>query len=206
MFSGIVAAVGKISAAQPAAGGLRLRVDAGGLALDDVAIGDSVAVNGVCLTVVTRDANGFGADVSEETLQCTVRFARDASVNLEKSLRLSDRLGGHLVSGHVDGVGVAVRITEQGGNRVAAVAAPPELAKYIARKGSVAVNGVSLTVNEVKGAEFVVNLIPHTLAATNLGALKAGDRVNIEVDMLSRYVERLSEASQAVPAHSHRGK
>ena len=195
MFSGIVAAVGKISAAQPAAGGLRLRVDAGGLALDDVSIGDSVAVNGVCLTVVARDANGFGADVSEETLQCTVGFARDASVNLEKSLRLSDRLGGHLVSGHVDGVGVVARLAEQGGNRVAAVAAPPELAKYIARKGSVAVNGVSLTVNEVNGAEFVVNLIPHTLAATNLGALKAGDRVNIEVDMLARYVEQLSSRS-----------
>ena len=198
MFSGIVAAVGRISEAKPEAGGLRLAVEAGGLDLGDVAIGDSIAVNGVCLTVVTRDANGFEADVSEETLKCTVGFAAGASVNLEKSLRLSDRLGGHLVSGHVDGVGVVARITEQGGNRVVAVAAPLELAKYIARKGSVAVNGVSLTVNEVNGAEFVVNLIPHTLATTNLGALKAVDRVNIEVDMVARYVERLSGTSHNV--------
>ncbi len=211
MFSGIVAAVGRISGAQPAAGGFRLRVEAGGLDLDDVAIGDSIAVNGVCLTVVASDAGGFEADVSEETLRCTVGFTAADRVNLEKALRLSDRIGGHLVSGHVDGVGVVARITEQGGNRAVAVAAPPELAKYIARKGSVAVNGVSLTVNEVNGAEFVVNLIPHTLGATNLGALQAGDRVNIEVDMLARYVERLSDASQAIPTskpkpRSHRGK
>jgi len=199
MFSGIVAAVGRISGAKPEAGGLRLRVEAGGLDLDDVAIGDSIAVNGVCLTVVTCDANGFEADVSEETLKCTLGFTAGASVNLEKALRLSDRLGGHLMSAHVDGVGSVSRISEAGGNRLLAVTAPHELAPYIARKGSVAVNGVSLTVNEVNGAEFVVNLIPHTLAVTNLDTVRAGDRVNIEVDMLARYVERLSGSSKAVP-------
>jgi riboflavin synthase len=211
VFSGIVAAVGKISAAQPAAGGLRLRVDGGGLALDDVAIGDSIAVNGVCLTVVTRGASGFEADVSQETLRCSVGFAAGARVNLEKALRLSDRLGGHLMSGHVDGIGTVSRLAEAGGNRLLAVTAPRELAPYIARKGSVAVNGVSLTVNEVNGAEFVVNLIPHTLAATNLDTLKAGGRVNIEVDMLARYLERLSGASRNIPSNrvkprSRRGK
>jgi riboflavin synthase len=212
MFTGIVAAVGNISAAYAAAaGGLRLRVESGGLKLDDVAIGDSIAVNGACLTVVTRDANGFEADVSQETLRCTVGFAAGARVNLEKALRLSDRLGGHLVSGHVDGVATVSHVAEAGENRVLAVSVPHELAAYIARKGSVAVDGVSLTVNEVIGAEFVVNLIPHTLAATNLDALKAGDRVNIEVDMLARYVERVSEVSKAVQTpkarpRTHRGK
>jgi riboflavin synthase len=199
LFSGIVAAVGTIAAAKPADGGLRLRVDAGGLALDDVSIGDSIAVNGACLTVVARDAGSFEADVSRETLACTTGFAVGASVNLEKALRLSDRLGGHLISGHVDGTGAVTRVADEGGNRLLAFTVPGELARYIARKGSIAVNGVSLTTNAVNGAEFAVNLIPHTLAATNLGTLRAGDRVNLEVDLLARYAERLSEASPSVP-------
>ena len=198
MFTGIVSAVGRVSTVTPTAGGVRLVVDAGGLDLADVAIGDSVAVNGVCLTVVTLGGRGFEADVSRETLASTSGFAADARVNLEKALRLADRLGGHLVSGHVDGIGVVARVAVLGDNRLLAVAVPPELARYVARKGSIAVDGVSLTVNEIAGAEFAVNLIPHTLAASNLGALQAGDRVNIEVDLVARYVERLSQVSPPV--------
>lgn len=193
MFTGIITAVGRIAEAQPAPGGLRLAVDAGGMPLDDVAVGDSIAVNGVCLTVIALRPDVFEADVSRETLKCTAGFAKDASVNLEKALRLSDRLGGHLVSGHVDGVGEVRRVDKAGDNRLLTVAAPRELAKYIARKGSVAVNGVSLTVNEVDGVEFTVNLIPHTLQATNLRLSEAGDRVNLEADMLARYAERLRQ-------------
>lgn len=192
MFSGIVAAIGRVTTVTPTAGGLRLTVDAGGLDLTDVAIGDSVAVNGACLTVTAHTGGRFEADVSQETLACTAGFAAGAPVNLEKALRLSDRLGGHLVSGHVDGVGVVARIAALGDNRLLALDLPRELARYVARKGSIAVNGVSLTVNEVAGTGFSANLIPHTLAASNLGTLAVGDRVNIEVDLLARYIERLS--------------
>jgi len=192
MFTGIVTAVGAVLAAKPARGGLRITVDAGRLNLKDVAVGDSIAVNGACLTVVARKGRTFQADVSRATLACTTGFAACVRVNLEKAMRLSDRLGGHLVSGHVDGVGTVARTKAAGGNRLLAVAAPKALAQYVARKGSIAVNGVSLTVNEVAGAEFEVNLIPHTLAASNLGDLRAGDRVNLEVDLLARYVERLN--------------
>ena len=202
MFSGIIAAVGKVSTVAPTPGGVRMAVDAGGLDLADVAIGDSIAVDGVCLTVVTLHGRGFEADVSRETLASTSGFAAGASVNLEKALRLSDRLGGHLVSGHVDGIGVVARVAPLADNLLLAVAVPHELARYVARKGSVAVDGVSLTVNEIAGAEFAVNLIPHTLAASTLGALAAGDRVNIEVDLMARYVERLFQASPSVPASS----
>ncbi len=191
MFGGIVAAVGTVRAAKPARGGLRLVVDAGRLGLKDVATGDSIAVNGACLTVVARKGRMFQADVSRETIACTTGFAAGQHVNLEKALRASDRLGGHLVSGHVDGTGTVVRTKAAGGNRLLAVRAPKALAKYVARKGSIAVNGVSLTVNAVNGAEFEVNLIPHTLSASNLGELRKGDPVNLEVDMLARYVERL---------------
>jgi len=195
MFSGMIAAVGKVSAVTPAAGGVRLRIDAGGLGLGDVAIGDSIAVNGACLTVVACSAQTFEVDVSQETLNCTAGFAAGGRVNLGKALRLSDRLGGHLLSGHVDGAGTVKRFEPAGDSRLLAVAAPRELARYVARKGSIAVNGVSLTVNEVNGVEFTVNLIPHTLAATNLGELRAGDKVNLEVDVLARYVERMHESN-----------
>ncbi|HKU69438.1 MAG TPA: riboflavin synthase [Burkholderiales bacterium] len=191
MFTGIITAVGKIKEAKASRGGLRLTVDAGKLGLRDVAVGDSIAVSGVCLTVVKKRASGFEADVSAETLACTSGLGKGTRVNLEKSLRLSDRLGGHLVSGHVDGVGMVTAVRGAGASRVIAVKAPAKLAKYIARKGSVTMNGVSLTVNDVKGTAFTVNVIPHTLAETNLGGLVARDRVNLEVDMMARYAERL---------------
>jgi riboflavin synthase len=191
MFSGIVSAVGTVREARRAPGGVRIVVDAGRLGLRDVSVGDSVAVNGTCLTVVARIGRTFRADVSRETLACTAGFAAGGRVNLEKALRAADRLGGHLVSGHVDGVGSVTRIERSGDNRRLAVAVPKALAKYVARKGSIAVNGVSLTVNEVNGATFTVNLIPHTLKATNLGDLREGDKVNLEVDMLARYVARV---------------
>jgi riboflavin synthase len=173
-----------------------LHIDAGGFALHDMAVGDSIAVDGVCLTAVALDARSFEADVSRETLECSAGFPAGARVNLEKALRLSDRLSGHLMSGHVDGVGKVCRFDSAGDNRLLAIAAPAELAKYIARKGSIAVNGVSLTVNAIRGSEFVVNLIPHTLQATNLRDLRVGDGVNLEADLLARYAERLLDASR----------
>ena len=196
MFTGIVAAVGRIASMQPVAGGARVDIDAGGLALDDVAVGDSIAVNGVCLTVVSRDERTFSVDVSGETLACTVGFAGGDRVNLEKALRLADRLGGHIVSGHVDGVGTVVDIATAGESVIVTIEVPADLGRYVARKGSIAVNGVSLTVNEVQAARFSVNLIPHTLAATNFHALLTGARVNLEVDMLARYIERMLEQSR----------
>jgi riboflavin synthase len=191
MFTGIIAAVGKISRIESAKGALRLAIDAGKLGLPGVKIGDSIAVNGVCLTVVKRAKKTFSVDVSRETLRCTAGLEQPGDVNLEKALRLSDRLDGHFVFGHVDGVGKVVRFKPAGASRVLGVRAPAGLARYIARKGSVTVHGVSLTVNAVRGTEFEVNLIPHTLAATTLKHLRAGDRVNLEVDPLARYAERL---------------
>jgi len=191
MFTGIIAAVGKISRVESAKGGLRLDIDAGELGLGDLNVGDSIAVNGACLTVVKRGRKSFGVDVSLETLRCTAGLDKSGEVNLEKALRLSDRLDGHLVLGHVDGVGKVVRFEAVGKSRLLGVRAPADLARYIARKGSITVHGVSLTVNAVKGVEFDVNLIPHTLAATTLKDLRMGDRVNLEVDPLARYAERL---------------
>ena len=191
MFSGIIAAVGRISRVERSKGGLRLAVDAGKLSLSDVAVGDSIAVNGACLTVVKRGRKSFSVDVSRETLRCTAGLDQPGEVNLEKALRLSEKLDGHLVLGHVDGVGKVTGIERLGGNRMLRVRAPSVLARYIARKGSIAVHGVSLTVNAVRGAEFEVNLIPHTLAVTTLEDLRVGDRVNLEVDPLARYTERL---------------
>ena len=191
MFTGIVTALGRVRAVEQALQGVRLLVDAGGLALDDVAIGDSIAVDGVCLTVTQLASEAFAVDVSPETLACTAGFSPGAQVNLEKALRLSDRLGGHLVSGHVDGTGTVVRFEPVGDNRLLAVKIASELARYVARKGSVTLNGVSLTVNDVEADVFTVNLIPHTLAATNLDALAPGMRVNVEVDLVARYLERM---------------
>jgi riboflavin synthase len=202
MFTGIVTARGKIGAADAQTDGLRLRIETADGFLADVAAGDSVAVNGVCLTATRIDGNAFEADVSRETLNCTAGFAQGRAVNLEKSLRLSDRLGGHLVSGHVDGVARVLSSEMEGDSRVMTFAAPSELAKYLARKGSVAIDGVSLTVNAVSGAHFAVNLIPHTLQSTSLRDLKVGDKVNLEVDLLARYAERLLEAEPRAPGTS----
>ncbi|HEX6635574.1 MAG TPA: riboflavin synthase [Usitatibacter sp.] len=191
MFSGIVAAVGRIASAAPQGDGLRLRIEAPGFGLDDVAIGDSIAIQGVCHTVVAKSADAFDVDTSRATLAVTTGLEAGRPVNLEKSLRLSDRLGGHLVSGHVDGVGRVVARDDLGASIRVVFEAPGELARYIARKGSVAVDGVSLTVNAVEGARFEVNLIPHTQSVTTLGRLAPGTPVNLEVDMLARYAERL---------------
>ena len=197
MFSGIIADVGLINRAEDRNGGLRLSVAAKSLGMDDVRIGDSIAVNGVCLTVVALAGNEFTVDVSRETLNCTVGLERQGGrVNLEKALRLSDRLGGHLVSGHVDGVGEVAAFTDIGESWQLAVRAPQKLAKYIAVKGSITINGVSLTVNHVAGSEFEVNLIPHTLEVTTLNELKAGAKVNLEIDLIARYVERMMQAEK----------
>ena len=193
MFTGIIEAVGQVQKVAASAGGMRMTVDAGPLPLDDVKLGDSIAVDGVCLTVIARNAKLLDFDVSRETIACTTGFAAGSAVNLERALRLADRLGGHLVSGHVDGTGTVVGFDQIGDNRRLAVEAPREIAQYIARKGSVAVNGVSLTVNAVDGCRFEVNLIPHTLAATTLNALTIGMKTNLEVDLLARYAERLAE-------------
>jgi riboflavin synthase len=191
MFTGIVAAVGRIERAEPRPMGLRLAIDAGGLDMSDVAVGDSIAVNGCCLTVVALQGQRFEVDVSQETIDCTVGLGGAGEVNLEKSLRLADRLGGHLVTGHVDGVGTVVAFEPVGESHRLVVRAPADLAKYVARKGSIAVQGVSLTVNRVLGDEFEINLIPHTLAVTTLKHVAPGARVNLEVDLLARYIERL---------------
>src|SRR5215471_13565213 len=191
MFSGIIAAIGRVDRIEASKGGLRLSIAAGKLGLRDVAVGDSIAVNGACLTVVERTKKSFSVDVSRETLGVTAGLDREGEVNLEKALRLSDRLDGHLVLGHIDGVGKVSKVEPKEGNVLLGVHAPRALSRYIARKGSIAVNGVSLTVNAVRGAEFEVNLIPHTLAVTTLSALRAGDSVNLEVDPLARYAERL---------------
>jgi riboflavin synthase len=199
VFTGIVAAQGSVRAAVALQDGSRVTIGAGGLGLADVQVGDSIAVDGCCLTVVELGADAFAVDVSRETLNCTAGFAVGRSVNLEKALRLADRLGGHLVSGHVDGVGEVTRFEAAGESWLLEVRAPALLWKYLVRKGSVTVNGVSLTVNRVEGAEFAVNLIPHTLEATNLKELRAGGRVNLEVDLLARYVERLLEGTHGRP-------
>ena len=193
MFTGIVQAIGKISALERRSGDARLRVNTGTLDLSDVKLGDSIAVSGVCLTVIELAAKDFAADVSGETLACTTLggLKPGAAVNLEKALLPTTRLGGHMVSGHVDGVGKVLDRRQDARSVRFRIAVPRELGKYIAEKGSVCINGVSLTVNAVRDAEFEVNIVPHTLAATTLGELAAGDAVNIEVDLLARYLERL---------------
>jgi riboflavin synthase len=181
MFTGIVQAVGKIVRVSP------LEVQCPGLGLSDVAIGGSIAVQGVCLTVTSLTGKGFTADVSDETLRLTTGLDQPGEVNLEKSLKLGAELGGHLVAGHVDGVGEV--ISRDGG--VVIFRCPSSLRKYVARKGSICIDGVSLTVNRVDGDVFEVNLIPHTLEVTTLGRLRKGTTVNLEVDLIARYVERM---------------
>lgn len=192
MFTGIITATGKITHVQPLEQGVRLTVAAPKLGLADVAIGDSIAHQGVCLTVVGKKGGSYQIDVSRETLDCTVGLdAAGTEVNLEKAMRLSDFIGGHLVSGHVDGVGEVVKFEPVGESHELVIKAPKKLAKYIARKGSVTVDGVSLTTNRVKGRSFSINLIPHTVAVTTLKRLQAGSTVNLEVDLIARYVERM---------------
>jgi riboflavin synthase len=202
MFTGIVQGMGRIVAVNPRGDGVRLAIAAAAIAPGDVAIGDSIAVDGCCLTAVERDGNVLAFDVSAETLRCTAGFAPAAQVNLEKALRVGDALGGHLMTGHVDGVAIVhafdrVAAPDAGdpwaASHTLTVDAPGALASFIARKGSIALQGVSLTVNAVDGPRFCVNLIPHTLAVTTLGALQPGARVNLEIDLLARYVARLIE-------------
>lgn len=198
MFTGIVAATGKITHLQTLEKGLRLTVEAPGLDLADVAVGDSIAHAGVCLTVIEKAGTGYKVDVSRETLNCTVGLDAPGDVNLEKAMRLSDFIGGHLVSGHVDGVGEVLKFDRIGESHELVIRAPKELAKYIARKGSITVDGVSLTTNRVSGSEFSINLIPHTVEVTTLKRCAPGVRVNLEVDLIARYVERmLNPESQA---------
>lgn len=193
MFTGIIAAVGTITALQPRSGDVRLRITAGKLDLSDVQLGDSIAVSGVCLTAVELPGDGFWADASRETLECTILggAAPGMKVNLEKALTPTTRLGGHLVSGHVDGIGTVTEWRPDGRSWRLQIQAPDALARYIAAKGSICVDGVSLTVNRVDGAAFELNIVPHTLAETTLADFKTGRRVNLEVDLIARYLERL---------------
>ncbi|QIK37433.1 riboflavin synthase [Caldichromatium japonicum] len=199
MFTGIIQSVGRVQRLEPRGGDLRLFIDAGKLTLAAVQLGDSIAVNGVCLTVVSLTEGGFSADVSRETLNLTtLRDLNFASrVNLEKALTLSTPLGGHLVSGHVDGVGKVIERQADARSVRLRIQAPAELARYIARKGSIAVDGVSLTVNAVEGSVFAVNIVPHTLDETIIGDYRPGTQVNIEVDLIARYLERLLLGEQA---------
>lgn len=199
MFTGIVAAIGKITSVTPQGAGsdtgVRLTIDAGGLSMADVGLGDSIALNGACMTVVNKTERGFTVDVSRESLNRTAGLDAVGEVNLEKALTLADRLGGHLVSGHVDGLGVVRKFDPVAESVELVVEAPKDLAKYLAYKGSIVVNGVSLTVNSVvdtaSGCEFSINLIPHTVEVTTLKHLKAGTKVNLEIDLIARYVERM---------------
>lgn len=193
MFTGIIEGVGRIATLQPRGGDMRLHVEVGSLPFDAVQLGESIAVNGVCLTVVEFDAHSFQADASNETLALTTlgQLQPGAVVNLERAMRPTDRLGGHLVSGHVDGVGRVLDIQPDARAQRWRFAAPRELLRYIARKGSICVDGVSLTVNDVDAEAFEVALIPHTVAHTAFAQTRAGDAVNLEIDLVARYVERL---------------
>ncbi|VAW82434.1 Riboflavin synthase eubacterial/eukaryotic [hydrothermal vent metagenome] len=193
MFTGIIQSMGEVAALQPKGDDLRLHIRTGKLALADVVIGDSIATSGVCLTVVELPGDGFWADVSGETLACTRtgELKTGDRVNLEKALTLSTPLGGHLVSGHVDGLGEVVSRHEDGRSVRFRMRAPDSLAHYIAAKGSVCVDGISLTVNAVDGAEFELNIVPHTLVETTMGEFRPGRTFNLEVDIIARYLERL---------------
>jgi riboflavin synthase len=192
MFSGIIAGIGNIEQATDRKGGLRLVISTSTLDMGDVHAGDSIAVNGICLTVVEHTADSFTVDVSRETLDCTEGLKTIGEpVNLEKALRLADRLGGHLVSGHVDGVGEVIGFVDLGESLRLDINAPHALSKFIAIKGSITINGASLTINQVSGNKFSVNLIPHTVMMTNLKGLHTGNRVNLEIDLIARYVERI---------------
>ena len=206
MFTGIIEAIGTIRALTPKGGDVRVLVETGKLDLADVKLGDSIAVNGVCLTAVELPGNGFWADVSRETLARTafVDLKAGSRVNLEKALTPTSRLGGHLVSGHVDGVGEIVSREENARAVQFRIRAPRELARYIALKGSITVDGTSLTVNAVNGAEFELTIVPHTAAQTTIGEFKAGTQVHLEVDLIARYLERLLTGQhQSTTQQSH---
>lgn len=193
MFTGIITGVGRLASLEPRGGDVRLAVETGSLPFDDVQLGESIAVNGVCLTVIQFDAHSFHADASTETLALTTLglLEAGAAVNLERAMRPTDRLGGHLVSGHVDGVGHVVSIHDDARAQRWRFSAPAPLLRYIAKKGSICVDGVSLTVNEVDAEGFEVALIPHTVANTAFARTAVGDAVNLEIDLIARYVERL---------------
>ena len=193
MFTGIIEALGNIGTTEQRGGDLRLHIRTGSLELGDVVLGDSIAVNGVCLTVVELPGDGFIADVSIETLNFTTagQWQTGLSVNLERALTPTTRLGGHLVSGHVDGVGEVIERHQDARSERFRLRAPAELARYIAHKGSISVDGTSLTVNAVSGDEFELNIVPHTLAHTVFGTYQPGTKVNLEVDVIARYLERL---------------
>jgi len=197
MFTGLIEGVGTLAQRTPRGGDVRLRIDVGTLAFADAALGESVSVSGVCLTVVAFDADAFEADASNETLARTTLggLAIGAALNLERAMRPSDRLGGHLVSGHVDGVGAVLSVHDDARAQRWRFAAPAALLKYVAEKGSICVDGVSLTVNAVDARGFEVALIPHTIAHTAFASARVGDAVNLEVDLVARYVERLLRAA-----------
>ena len=196
MFTGIIKAVGRIDTITAMGDNFVLSIEASNLMLADVQIGDSIAVNGVCLTATHLTKTHFMAHVSAETLRVTTGLNQQQTVNLEKALRLNDRLGGHLVSGHVDGVGVVTTFTDLGDNWLLAIRAPHAISKYIAKKGSICVNGVSLTVNSIENDVFNINIIPHTLENTMFKELTIGSQVNLEIDQIARYVERMTEWAQ----------
>lgn len=191
MFTGLVETIGKIERVGRRSKGSRISVHAGRLPLGRVRIGDSISVQGACLTVVAKRGKVLQFDVSRETLDCTTGLDRPGIVNLERSLRLGDALGGHLVTGHVDGVGDVMAFDSVGDSILLRLKVPPDLARYVARKGSICVDGVSLTVNRVNGRKLDINLIPHTLKVTTLSRLKPGAKVNLEIDLVARYVERM---------------
>jgi riboflavin synthase len=204
MFTGIVAAVGRIASITPLGNepqtGVRLTVEAGALDLEDVQLGDSISIQGACMTVIGKTDHSFDVDVSRESLNLTSGLSQTGEVNLEKALRAHDRLGGHIVSGHVDGMGTVTRFAPVGESHELRVLAPKEIGRYLAYKGSITVNGVSLTVNSVSdredGCEFSINLIPHTVQVTTLKHLKEGAKVNLEIDLIARYVERMLGSGQ----------
>tara|TARA_B110001454_G_scaffold151220_1_gene140533 strand:- start:538 stop:1146 length:609 start_codon:yes stop_codon:yes gene_type:complete len=193
MFTGIISAIGDITNLEERAGDARLTIRTGNLSLTDVQLGDSIACNGACLTVIELTGEGFVADVSVETLNLTTigNWQTGSRINLEKAMRATDRLGGHIVSGHIDGIGEVVTLEEDARSWRFRIRAPREIAKYIAHKGSITLDGTSLTVNIVDGAEFELNIIPHTMTHTVMGDYKIGSKVNLEVDLVARYLERL---------------
>jgi len=205
MFTGIILAIGKISAIETRGGEAKLTIHTGSLALDTTVLGDSIAVNGVCLTAVALGEQSFSADVSNETLSRSILATATVGtpVNLELALTPTTRLGGHLVSGHVDGIGTVLEKKSAASSIVFKFKAPDNLAKYIAEKGSICINGISLTVNQVAGANFWVNIVPHTLQETTLGTAVIGTTVNLEVDLLARYMERLIQADAAADANTN---